>query len=114
MEKHDCGSSPVLHGGSWNNNENNLQSDNPNTNAPRNENNNIGFRISSPGIRKDPLSGQTRQGTESPRKTYRAVVSMNTVDYVNLPGATGLPANDGRSSFQFDAASTELLKREQE
>ena len=54
-EKHDCGSSRVLRGGSWNNNENNLQSDNPNTNEPRNENNNIGFRISSPGIRKDPL-----------------------------------------------------------
>ena len=79
MEKHDCGSSRVLRGGSWNNNENNLQSDNPNTNTPNNENNNIGFRISSPGIRKDPISGQTRRGAESPRRPRR------TQDYPSFP-----------------------------
>ena len=51
MEKHDCGSSRVLRGGSWNNNENNLQSDNPNTNNPDNENNNIGFRVAAHDFR---------------------------------------------------------------
>jgi hypothetical protein len=35
----------VIRGGSWNNNDNNLQSANRNNNNPNNTNNNIGFRI---------------------------------------------------------------------
>ena len=36
-------------GGSWNNDANNLQVGNRNNNNPDNENNNIGFRLSSTG-----------------------------------------------------------------
>ncbi|MCC5838839.1 MAG: SUMF1/EgtB/PvdO family nonheme iron enzyme [Opitutales bacterium] len=40
------GSSRVVRGGSWNNNnENNLRVENRNTNDPSNRNNNIGFRV---------------------------------------------------------------------
>jgi RNA-directed DNA polymerase len=42
------GSSRGLRGGSWNNNSDNLRSDNRNDNDPANENNNIGFRLASP------------------------------------------------------------------
>ena len=35
--------------GNWNNNSNNLSSSTRNNNNPANENNNIGFRVASPG-----------------------------------------------------------------
>jgi formylglycine-generating enzyme required for sulfatase activity len=38
-----------IRGGNWNNNSNNLSSSNRNDNNPANENNNIGFRVASPG-----------------------------------------------------------------
>ncbi len=41
------GSSRGLRGGDWNNNSNNLQASNRNNNNPANENNNIGFRVTS-------------------------------------------------------------------
>ncbi len=39
---------PVLRGGNWNNNANNMSSSNRNNDNPTNENNNIGFRVASP------------------------------------------------------------------
>jgi len=45
-----------VRGGSFNNNDNNLQSDNRNNNDPTNENNNIGFRVaSSPSLPVRPM-----------------------------------------------------------
>jgi len=42
-------SSRGVRGGNWNNNSNNLSSSTRNNNNPANENNNIGFRVASPG-----------------------------------------------------------------
>ena len=39
-----------IRGGNWNNSSNNLSSSTRNSNNPANENNNIGFRVASPGI----------------------------------------------------------------
>ena len=42
-------SSRGVRGGNWDNNSNNLSSSNRNNDNPDNENNNIGFRVASPG-----------------------------------------------------------------
>jgi hypothetical protein len=52
-----------VRGGNWNNNSNNLSSSNRNNNNPTNENNNIGFRVASPGIAGvAACTGQNRGG----------------------------------------------------
>ncbi|MEB3298866.1 MAG: SUMF1/EgtB/PvdO family nonheme iron enzyme [Candidatus Sericytochromatia bacterium] len=65
------GSNRVIRGGSWNNDASNTRAANRNNNNPDNRNNNIGFRLASPGILDHKVFRVRTLGSTSPRSVPR-------------------------------------------
>ena len=88
------GSSRGLRGGSWNNNDNNLQSSNRNNNDPTNENNNVGFRVARP-----PKIGcrSTRPDLRGWEKASAAAPSRGPARHPEPPSSTSAGRTSPRS-----------------
>ncbi|MEB3238556.1 MAG: SUMF1/EgtB/PvdO family nonheme iron enzyme [Candidatus Sericytochromatia bacterium] len=65
------GSNRVIRGGAWNNDASNTRAANRNNNDPDNRNNNIGFRLASPGIPDHRFRGVRHLGGTASRSAPR-------------------------------------------